>query len=91
MLKYKDFVPKQISAPGFFAAGEHESFDDAVNAANQWIEENQTIKLVNLETVVLPNIWSKWEEGSSDASIGTSGDTVSRWHQFLRCWYQETE
>ncbi|MEM9410941.1 MAG: hypothetical protein AAGA30_07495 [Planctomycetota bacterium] len=90
MLKYRDFVPKQIAAPGLFAPGEHESFDEAVGAANQWLQQSENIKLIGLETVVLPNIWSKWEEGSTDASIGTSGDSPSRWHQFLRCWYQET-
>ena len=88
MLQYKDFVPRQIAAPGIFAPGEHESFDEAVAAANAWIESSP-IKLIQLETVVLPNIWSKWEEGSTDASIGTSGDSPSRWHQFLRCWYEE--
>lgn len=88
MLRYKDFVPRQITAPGIFKDGQHESFDHAVEAANQWLVETK-VKLVNLETVVLPNIWSRWEEGSNDASIGTSGDTPSRWHQFLRCWYQD--
>ncbi len=80
-------MPKQIAAPGFFEPGEHESFDDAVVAANHWLADSN-VKLINLETVVLPNIWSKWEEGSADASIGT-GDSPNRWHQFLRCWYQE--
>ena len=88
MLKYKDFVPRQLSAPGLFKEGEFENFDDAVAAANRWLADSQ-VKLVKLETVVLPNIWSRWEEGSVDASIGTSGDSPSRWHQFLRCWYQE--
>ena len=90
MLKYKDFVPKQISAPGVFKAGEHETFDDAVAAANDWIMNSQ-INVVHLETVVLPNIWSKWEDGTTDASIGTSGDSPSRWHQFLRCWFDATD
>ena len=89
MLKYKDFVPQEIEAPGFFTAGMHESFDHAVEAANRWIVDNQ-IQLVSLETVVLPNIWSRWEEGSTDASIGTSGEAPSRWHQFLRCWYRDS-
>jgi len=87
MLQYKDFVPKQIIAPGIFQPGEHESFDEAVQAANEWIE-NSRIKLVQFETVVLPNIWSRWEEGTSDAAIGTSGEAPSHWHQFLRCWYE---
>ena len=85
MLKYKDFVPRQLRAPGIFEQGDHESFDAAVIAANSWLSEVD-VKLINMETVVLPNIWSKWEEGSADASIGT-GDSPNRWHQFLRCWY----
>ncbi len=89
MLKYKDFVPKEISAPGFLKVGEYETFDEAVAAANQWLAETKGIKLIKLETVVLPNIHSRWEDGSADASIGISGDSPSHWHQFLRCWYQE--
>lgn len=87
MLKFKDFVPRQIKAPGMFVEGEHESFDAAVIAANDWLTASR-VTLVSLETVVLPNIWSRWEDGSADASIGT-GDSPIRWHQFLRCWYQE--
>lgn len=90
MLHYKDFVPKEISASGFLRAGEYESFDDAVAAANEWLAESR-VKLIKIETVVLPNIHSRWEEGSSDASIRTSGDLPSQWHQFLRCWYSEPE
>ena len=88
MLKYKDFVPKEIVAPGFLNPGEHETFDAAVEACNQWLMQNPQVKLIGLETVVLPNIWSRWEEGSADASIGT-GDAPSRWHQFLRCWFHD--
>ena len=90
MLKYKDFVPKQISAPGFLNPGEHETFDDAVIAANSWLAENR-VNVINLETVVLPNIWSQWEEGSTDASLGIGSGSPSHWHQFLRCWYHESE
>ena len=89
MLKYRDFVPSQIEAPGFFRAGEYESFDAAVKAANDWIVKSN-VSLINLETVVLPNIWSRWEEGSTDAAIKTSGESPSQWHQFLRCWYRES-
>ncbi len=90
MLKYKDFVPAEIEAPGIFKQGQHESFDHAVRAANEWLSENR-IALISIETVVLPNIWSRWEEGSADASLGTSSDAPSRWHQFIRCWYRDVE
>lgn len=90
MLKYKDFVPKEIVAPGFFKEGRHESFDDAVTAANQWLTDNR-VSVISIETVVLPNIWARWEEGTVDASLGTSSDSPSRWHQFLRCWYRDDQ
>jgi len=88
MLRYRDFVPTEIQAPGLFSEGNHESFDAAVIAANDWLASSK-VKLICIETVVLPNIWSKWEHGSNDASIGTSGESPSRWHQFLRVWFQE--
>ena len=30
MLRYRDFVPRQLKAPGVFDQGEHETFNDAV-------------------------------------------------------------
>ena len=90
MLYYRDFVPREISASGFLRPGEYESFDHAVAAANDWLEE-AGVTLLKIETVVLPNIHSRWEEGTGDAAIRTSGDSPSQWHQFLRCWYTETQ
>jgi len=87
MICYKDFVPKLLAEPQIFKAGEYESFAAALAAANAWLKEYD-IKVLNIETVVLPNIWSRWEEGSDDTSLGTSGDSPSRWHQFIRCWYE---
>ena len=45
--------------------------------------------VLNVETVVLPNIWSPYEEGSADVALGTSGEMPSHWHQFIRCWYED--
>jgi hypothetical protein len=90
MLRFKDFVPQMTEPPGWIGEGTYESFDAAVEAANQWIIDS-SVKLINLETVVLPNLWSRFEEGSTDSSLGTSADSPSRWNQFLRCWYQERE
>lgn len=86
MLRYLDFVPQQRRAPGLFHPGDHENFDQAVQAANDWLASH-AVKLINLETVVLPNIWSRWEEGSNDAALATGGDHPSHWHQVLRVWY----
>jgi hypothetical protein len=87
MLQFQDFVPLRTAAPAFLKDAEYESFEEAVAAANRWIQENG-IRVVNVETVVLPNIWSRYEEGSTDTSLGTSGESPSHWHQFVRVWYR---
>lgn len=87
MIQFRDFVPEMLSAPRLFKAGEYESMDAALAAANSWIKE-YGIKIVNVETVVLPNIWSRYEEGTTDVALGTSGEMPSHWHQFVRVWYQ---
>lgn len=88
MLSFKDFVPQEVAAGGFLKVAEYESFDAALAAANDWIHENN-IQVINIETVVLPNIWSRFEEGSTDTSLGTRGDFPSHWHQFIRVWFHE--
>ena len=87
MIEFRDFVPEVVSEGALFKAAEYESLDAAVTAANRWVHEFK-IKVINIETVVLPNIWSRWEEGSTDTSLGTSGDSPSHWHQFIRIWYR---
>lgn len=87
MIQYRDFVPEMLAAPKLFKAGEYESLEAAIEAANSWIKEYD-VRIVNIETVVLPNIWSRYEEGTSDVALGTSGEMPSHWHQFVRVWYQ---
>jgi hypothetical protein len=87
MLQFQDFVPKMIAAPAFLRSAEFESFEAALAAANHWLHQNQ-IEIVHIETVVLPNIWSRYEEGSTDTELGTSGESPSHWHQFIRIWYR---
>jgi len=87
MLRYHDFVPQMTRPAAFLSPAEYESFDRALVEANLWIKEND-LKVLNVETVVLPNIWSRFEEGSSDSSLGTSGESPSHWHQFIRVWYE---
>ena len=66
MLRYQDFVPKMVKPAAFLSPAEHESFEAALAEANSWIKENE-IRVVSVETVVLPNIWSRYEEGTGDA------------------------
>ncbi len=87
MIQFRDFVPQMLSAPRLFKAGDYESIEAALAAANSWIKEDD-VKIINVETVVLPNIWSRYEEGTTDVALGTSGEMPSHWHQFVRVWYR---
>ena len=85
---YKDFVPQVTDPGGFFKAMTVEDFEKVVLEANQWIS-SQSIKLINIETVVLPNINLPHEEGSTDTNISMSGEFSTYWNQFIRVWYQK--
>lgn len=91
MYTYQDFIPKRIPASkgGLFRSSTpegHQSFRDAVEEANAWVVA-QGVEVVNIETVVLPNIWEEHEQGTEDGSLYT-GTSASYWHQFVRVWYR---
>ncbi len=83
MYHFKDFAP-QIKKKGFFKT-DFQSFEEALSAANAWIT-NSKIDVVNIETVVLPEMWR--EDGTIDTDLTTSGDMMNSWYQFIRVWYK---
>jgi hypothetical protein len=85
MIRFEDFAPKLLKS-GFFGR-EFESFADALAGANSWIDQND-IDVVNIETVVLPQIWGKGEDGTTDVDLRVGGETSCTWHQFIRVWYK---
>ena len=87
MLQFKDFVPKMLALGGFLKRAEFDTFEQAAEAAGRWAQ-SKGVRVVNVETVVLPNLHSPHEEGSVDAAIHTSGEMASSWHQFLRIWFE---
>ena len=88
MIRYRDFVPRMLRPAGLFQPAEHEEMEVANNEADQFIKETGK-RLIKIETVVLPTIWSRFEEGPSDPALGTSGESPSHWHQFIRVWYRD--
>jgi hypothetical protein len=82
-IEFEDFVPA-IEQRGFFK-NQYESLRECLDRANEWIE-NAGVDVVNVETIVLPNLWR--EEGSEDPEVTTSGDMMSTWYQFVRVWYR---
>lgn len=87
MFDYRDFHPDQLEPGGFFKVAKWEPFEAAMKRANEWVEEHE-VEVINIETVVLPNIYSPGEEGSEDAKLHTSGEYGSGWYQVLRVWFR---
>ncbi|WP_258103189.1 hypothetical protein [Marinoscillum sp. MHG1-6] len=83
----KDFVPEKTKG-GMFKSGKIQNFDEVLSTLNAWINQNN-IKVINVETVVLPNIHDSEEEGSHDTELWTGGESSSQWYQLLRVWYEE--
>ncbi len=84
----KDFVP-QKSKGGMFKSGTIQGFQEVLDEANQWIKDNGNLSVINVETIVLPNIHDNDEEGSMDTELYTAGESASHWYQLLRVWYKE--
>jgi hypothetical protein len=65
MIAFRDFAPQRVKPHGVLQALKghtYETFDAALTAANDWIQAGG-VKVVNVETVVLPNF--RGEEGTT--------------------------
>ena len=87
MILFRDFVPEFKDKGGFFRKPVLEQLSESLQEANGWIAKH-AIDVINIETVVLPNIHSPDEEGTSDVRLRTSGEVSAYWHQFIRVWYR---
>ena len=88
MISFQDFVPEQLQKPGFLRNSIIEPLDPSITKMNAWIYENDQYEILNIETVVLPNIHNSREEGSQDTDLHTSGEYSTSWHQIIRVWYR---
>jgi hypothetical protein len=81
-IRFKDFFP-EVKSQGIFST-EYATLRETVARANAWIEEKGA-KVLNAETVVLPNVGTDQE--TTAIGIRTSGDMSSWWYQVIRVWY----
>lgn len=86
-LRCIDFEAKQLTKPGFFMQGTYTELDQVLDRLNAWVDR-EDVEVVNIETVVLPNLYSEKEMGTQDVSIRTAGEVSSTWNQFFRVWYR---
>ena len=81
VIDQKDFVPKTLSNKWFDS--QVDSFDSAVAAANEWIEQEH-IDVINIETIVIP---VRNDDETETASIAVDLGYTLR--QFIRVWYRK--
>lgn len=82
-IAHQDFVPV-TNRSGFFST-DYEPLDSVVARANAWMTEVGA-RVVNIETVLLPNIGLA--ESAGENGLRTSGDISSHWFQVVRVWYE---
>jgi len=83
-----DFVPEKTKG-GMFKSSKVQKFEEVRDEMNVWLGDNPQIEVLNIETVVLPNIHDKDEEGSRDTELITWGESSSHWYQLIRVWYRQ--
>lgn len=84
-LNHHDFFP-EVRKTGSFTK-EHESFASVAARARDWVER-EGVRVINVETVLLPN--ANDPEECEDTEFDTSGKSGSYWHQMVRVWYDDT-
>lgn len=91
-MNFKDFIPHVVRVEHRFLdmkfpEDTFESFDACVLAAREWIDREH-VEVINLETVVLPNMYDPDQTGSIDTDLVSSKESKTHWYQFLRVWYR---
>ena len=86
-IAYKDFQPAAVETT-FFKGTTYEPMDAALARANQWMNA-EGVRVINIETVVLPNLGANVQ--SSTSGIRTRGEVAVQWHQVIRVWYEVGE
>ena len=89
MIAFKDFLPKTIKPKDRRMSVGYQSFESAVEDANAWVSAQTNVQVLNVETVVLPNIYQDREKGSTDSALRMRGERSDSWHQFVRVWYKQ--
>ena len=85
MIGFADFVPAKIREGGFFNQDDFAPIQQAVDRANPWVADND-VQVFNVETVALPNMLARGEQGPQDAMRNVSDDFAHQVYQFVRPW-----
>ena len=78
---FQDFLPRVVKQGFLF--NEYETLAQTLERANAWLAQTQA-QVINVETVVLPNISKEEETTAREIDVVGQGAT---WRQFIRVWY----
>ena len=81
IIRYKDFSPSAVEHKVF--STEYESFSEVVAHANEWIRDSG-VTVLNVETVVLPNLQEIKDKSQVVTIMKHSGSYM---FQVVRVWY----
>ncbi|MBX3438238.1 MAG: hypothetical protein KF861_12155 [Planctomycetaceae bacterium] len=81
MIDQKDFIPRALTVH-WLKGIQTDSFDSAIEAANEWIVR-ESIDVLNVETIVLPIGMD------NDTEVPTVGSLAVANRQFIRVWYRK--
>lgn len=89
---FRDFIPHFVEkqTQGMIFSHTEKLYDSlaaAVEEANRWITTNE-IRVINLETVLIPSVTNLYEQASSTARFRVNGEGISIYYQFVRVWYE---
>ncbi len=81
MIEFKDFFPEILEKQNFPGDDKYETFSSLLARVNQWLEA-ETVKLINVETVVLRD-----RDGERTCFLAEE----PFFYQFIRVWYEVKE
>jgi hypothetical protein len=87
-LEFMDFVAQTIDAGGLKRAAQVEDIDAVTGRLNDWLAAHPGLQILNVETVVLPNINHAGARGSKDSLLHQEGGRADDWHQLVRVWFR---
>lgn len=85
-LAFRDFRPRLLDAGGIVTPPTFEPFEAVLAEANAWLEKTG-VTVLNVETLLLPNLTLLTEKTTSQTSALTAVEGTTYWHQVLRVWY----
>ena len=87
MIAFQDFAPAQTTQGASPISNQWQTFDQAVIAANAWIQQ-YSVRVISVETLLLPNVWNTVARGTLEARLHTSGEMSNHWYQVVRVWFE---